>query len=207
MRKALWLPAAAIALAPLAAQAQGTGATWTWGLIGGMNMATITGDAEGADKQMRVGFDLGLTTQRTVNDMWTFIGEGHWSMKGVKLEDGSDAATLKLSYLEVPLLFRGMSSSAGTMKPFIELGAAPAIKIACEGEFRAEGVTISDECDEDSGLKSFDFGVIFGAGIQWMAGGRPWTLGARYNMGMLDIFEDDEGKNANLQFLLGFRFR
>jgi hypothetical protein len=208
MRKALWLPAVAVVLAPLAASAQGTGAAWTWGLIGGLNMSTVTGDADGGDKKMRLGFDLGLTTQRAVNDMWSFNGEAHWTMKGVKVEDGGDEVTLKLNYLEVPLIFRGMSSS-GDMRPFIELGASPALKLSCDAEGKSGGVTVTVECDDVVELRGFDLGLVGGVGIQWMAMGRPWTLGARYTMGMMKIAEDDsdDSKNANIQFLLGFRFR
>jgi hypothetical protein len=208
MRKALWLPALVVALAPLAAHAQGTGATWTWGLMGGLNLSTITGDMDGGDKKMRMGFDLGLTTQRAVNDMWSFNGELHWSMKGVKQEDGGDEVTFKLNYLEVPLIFRGMSSS-GDMRPFIELGASPAMKMSCDAEGKSGGVTATVECDDFVDINTFDLGLVGGVGIQWMAGGRPWTLGARYTMGMMKLSDDgdDDAKNANIQFLLGFRFR
>jgi hypothetical protein len=40
--------------------------------------------------------------------------------------------------------------------------------------------------------------------------GRPWTLSARYNLGLQNLNDegsDTDAKNRNIQFLLGFRFR
>jgi hypothetical protein len=207
MRRApRWILALALVASPMILSAQGTAVSW--GLIGGVNLSSVTGDVDGADKKMKPGFDLGLTMQRRINDMWTFNGEAHWSMKGVTVEDGGDELSVKLNYLEIPLIFRGMSTS-GEMKPFVELGGAAALKMNCDIEAKSGGVTASVACEDVVGeVKSFDLGLVGGVGLQWMVGGRPWTLGARYNMGLMTLSDDadEDGKNVNIQFLLGFRF-
>jgi hypothetical protein len=205
MRKALWMPAVAILLAPLAAHSQ-AGSAWNWGLIGGVNLSTITGGDEGSDTKM--GFVGGLTAQMRINSQWSFNAEGHYSMKGAKSSDGGSTATFSLDYLEVPLLFRGMTSS-GEMRPFVEFGAAPAYKLRCKAEAEGGGVSISGDCDDDQNfeINGFDLGLVGGAGIEFTAMGRPWTLGGRYTWGMMKLNDDSDGKNANIQVLLGFRFR
>jgi hypothetical protein len=208
MRKALWLPAVAVMLSPLAAEAQGTGAAWSWGLMGGINLSNLNSESED-DIEMRMGYDIGLTAQKKINATWSFNTGAHWTTKGAKGTDSGTEFEIKLNYIEVPLLFRWTSES-GDMKPFIEVGGAAGFNMGCEIEGSGGGVTVTADCDEDpdSEVKTLDMGLVGGAGLEFMGMGRPWTLGVRYNWGVTKINDSsDAPKNSNIQFLLGFRFR
>jgi hypothetical protein len=98
---------------------------------------------------------------------------------------------------------------SGEIKPFIEFGASPAFKVSCKVKAEGSGVVFSSNSDVDGAgkINSFDVGLAGGAGIEWTMMSRPWTLGARYTMGMMKIDDNSDGKNTNIQVLLGFRFR
>jgi hypothetical protein len=142
--------------------------------------------------------------------MWTFVGEGHWTMKGVKGKDSGVDLSAKLTYFEVPVLLRGMSATGG-VKPFVEFGPVIAFKLSCDIEAKSGTTSFNTDCDAVGGkVKTTDYGLLGGAGLEWTAMGRPWTLSARYNLGLQNLNDegsDTDAKNRNIQFLLGFRFR
>jgi hypothetical protein len=202
MRKALWIPALAIALVPFAAQAQSAEWPWKWGVIGGINLSNIT--RENAT-DTKLDFDAGLTLQKPMTAIWSFNIEAHYSMKGIKWTEAGTTRTLSLDYIDMPILFRA-GKSTGDVKPFIEFGATPALNVSCKVKAEDGTTNLFNECS-NSKITTADVGLVGGAGFEINALGRPWTIGSRYTLGMVNVNDQGAGKNTNVQFLLGMRFR
>jgi opacity protein-like surface antigen len=87
-----------------------------------------------------------------------------------------------------------------------QLGFLLSAKSKFEGTF--DGETFSEEVDIKDSVKSIDFGLNFGASFDFA---ENIMIGARYNLGLLDItdVEDSEDfklQNAVFSFSLGYRF-
>jgi hypothetical protein len=97
---------------------------------------------------------------------------------------GTDEFKFKLSYIEVPILFRAMFAGRSA-RPFVTAGPAIAFKVACAGEASTGGSSVSQDCSVNDGpnLNAVDFGVIVGAGV----GYRNLTFSARYDAGLANI--------------------
>jgi len=76
------------------------------------------------------------------------------------------------------------------VKPFVFAGPAVEFKVSCTAEGAVLAVTGSEDCDKTGNeikLKSTDFGVTGGVGVQFRAGGQDVRVDARYTHGLTDI--------------------
>jgi len=200
MRLARSLLVLAILCIPTAAAAQEVG----YGVKGGLNLATLSFDPDpGADFGIRPGVVLGGFVSIPMGPRLTIQPEGLFSQKGANAsEEGADA-WIRLDYLEVPVLvqYAVTSSSTNTFNVF----AGPSLAFKLKARSGAEFGEDSFEEDISEGTESFDFGVVFGAGVNV---GR-FSVDGRYTFGLSNINTDtEEGKikNRTLAFLAGYRF-
>ena len=135
-----------------------------------------------------------------------FAPEVLYVQKGLKYGD-SDASSLvfRLSYVELPLLFR-KAFSDGNTRPFLTAGPVIGIKVDCKTTETNLGDVATEPCDESGGeLKDVDYGVMFGGGVML----QRLSLSVRYNMGLVDINNGDFGggaKNRVLMLIAGISF-
>lgn len=124
-------------------------------------------------------------------------------------------ADLTLKYIEIPVLAKFIIPvQTSTVKPNIFCGLALAInteaEIEMKGSINIDGYSESFSETEDISdeINSFDMGLIFGAGIDIPAGNGAVTLDARYNMGLLNVSEEDDVdlKNSMISFMIGYKF-
>lgn len=199
---ALALPASAHAQMPLPHP--------SFGLVGALNLSTAAGsDVSGAEN--RVGFSIGGFVRIPMSPMWSFQPELEYAAKGVKETDNSggtpSTATIDLSYLEMPLLFRVSAPSSPAGQLFGEFGPAVAVKVDCSLSATSGGVSASTSCSNFGlDIKSLDFGAMVGAGYEFPMAGHALSLGVRYNFGLAEITSGSNAKNRNLQFVAGLRF-
>jgi hypothetical protein len=175
------------------------------GLRAGLNLADAWGDdvdefTYGTEKKMRTGAAFGGFIEYSVNDNFAIQPEFQYTMKGLKLEgvgivywydpiddviyyDYADmVGTIKLSYLEIPVLAKISIPTQGNVRPVLLLGPALAIKLSAKAE-----LDVAEPYSE--------------------AGG---TFDVRYTLGLVDV-PDIEGmdlavKNAVISFMLGYCF-
>ena len=196
----------ALLTAPVAAQS-------SFGIVGGFvnSEAELSSDAISLTLDSRSGFALGVSMEHRISSTVSFTPEAMYVTKGFDIEFEGNSAGLKFGYLEIPLLLRASFGSEGaSARPWVTGGPSVAFKLSCDATVDAEGVEVEGECsdiDEESPaeFKSIDFGVMFGAGIDF---GR---IGAsvRYDLGLaniLDSTDDVSYKNRALMLLGSVRF-
>jgi Outer membrane protein beta-barrel domain len=192
--------------APTAARAQMPLPHPSFGLVGALNVASLGGsDASGLDS--KVSFSVGGFVRLPMSPMWSFQPELEYAGKGAKSSDNTGSGSIKLSYLEVPLLFRVAAPSTPAGQLFGEFGPALAFKVDCTVSASSGGVSASTSCaNAGADAKSFDFGGLVGAGYEFPMGSHALSLGVRYNYGFTEVSSGSDVKNRNLQFVAGLRF-
>jgi opacity protein-like surface antigen len=149
----------------------------------------------------RVAFAGGLFAGIRVTPSFLIQPEVLYTQKGARYEVAGEEAVIKLDYVEVPVLLKGRFGSGG-VKPSVFAGPAMAIKVSGKSEFRGE-----EEDAED--VKSTDFGVVFGAGLDFAVGSGAFTIDARYTLGLttfVDVPDPDDVKNGVWTFSVGYAF-
>lgn len=201
---------AMLAATPLFAEAQtaSDGRIGRIGVMGGVNIAKLTGD-NFDDVDSRIGPMVGLSYVRYAPGGLGFEIDALYSAKGVKdSEEGADI-TFKLNYLELPLLARYDFKSASSTRVHLVAGPSLALRAGCSIEGKAEGVDVSLDCDDvaetfDGEISSFDVGLTAGGGVDFAVGRNTFTLGARFTQGLLNIADGDgDAKNRTISVFAG----
>jgi len=181
-----------------------------YGFKVGFNMANLSGDdvIEGTNSKM--GFCLGGFVTYSLNEMIALQPEVLYTMKGAKWEEEVFGETLEitwtLDYLEIPILAKIAIPTQGTVKPNLFVG--PALGINLRGKAKAELAGETEEVDIED-LKSTDFGLVFGAGVDFGLPHSAITVDGRYVMGLSTIDSSEEKadvKNAVMTFMVGYSF-
>ncbi len=189
----------------------------TAGLKGGMNIANLHGkgvkvieEGIGTDLVSKMGFCAGGFITYNINDMFAIQPELLFSMKGAKAEREIEGETAKLAfnlnYLEIPVLAKLSIPTPGNVKPSLFVGPSLAIKLS--GKLKTEIAGESEEEDLED-LKSTDFGLVFGAGIDFALGQGKLTVDARYTLGLTKADESEEEldiKNGAISIMVGYSF-
>ena len=165
----------------------------SFGLKGGLNIATIGGDAEGVSS--KAGIHFGAFSRMEVSESLIFQPELIYSMQGSAL-DGTGDPKANYSYLNIPMIFRIYPNNEG-----FHIHAGPQIGFLLSGEISAADVDI----DVKNQLNSIDFALGLGMGYDI----NNIILDARYNLGINSSAEDDtEGSFPlrTLQLSIGFIF-
>jgi hypothetical protein len=190
----------AVALAlPSTSVAQATG--MDIGVTGGVNLATISGDEEGASNLTAFMAGVSLITQ--VTPMLHFQPEILWSRKGSHFKEGGEEGDVKINYIEVPLLLKiRLGDATMSARPALFVGPYVGYKIGCTASFGSVSIDCDDP-DFEADLKSLDYGATVGAGLDFGNLG----LFARYSMGLTNIGEGaDSGDSKHRVITIGARW-
>ncbi|MFW6089565.1 MAG: porin family protein [Gemmatimonadota bacterium] len=173
------------------------------GVKGGFIAAELSGDF--ADVESRTGFGFGGFLQVMVAPNFSIQPEALYLSKGTS-EEGGDGE-VKVNYLQVPVLVQYHLPTPG-VSPRLFAGPSIAFETGCD--FEEDGVSASCE-DELISMKSADFGLVFGAGVDIPAGGVVVTFDGRYDMGVTNLSDEAEAvdfelKNRAWEFFAGVGF-
>jgi hypothetical protein len=175
------------AFIPVVATAQKAG-DMTIGVMAGANYARVNQNPQDAGLTLtyKVGFVGGGFLGIAVNDVFSVEPQALFSVKGVKFTSTNGSGSLKINYLEVPVLGKfWIPVSDSQVRPFIFAGPYAAFKLSCTAVM---GST-SQDCDQNAELKlkSTDFGGTGGAGLEFKAGKQVVRVDARYSIGLTNI--------------------
>lgn len=160
----------------------------------GLNIANVT-DADDADA--RIGLAAGAEFEYGVTDMIGVSAGLVYSMQGYKFSEGNVDTTVKLDYLNVPILANVYVAPGLAVK----LGVQPGFKLSSKVKMEGSGISIEGESDDD-GVKGFDLAFPVGVSYQY----QNIVLDARYNWGVTKIMDDVDSKNSVFQITLGYKF-
>jgi hypothetical protein len=217
MGSATWAAAQAPAQVPAPAGRKAV----TFGVKGGVTVSTISGagDAElpegvVSSTSSRTGFIAGGSLLVAFTGALGIQTEVLYTQKGATsaltmTSGGATAAvnaTVRLSYIEVPVLFRYTAGQPGKARPFVYAGPSVAFKVGAHGSGTASGGGMSQSLDEDLSdeINGVDAGIAIGGGVEF---GRL-TVDARFTEGLVNVFKVANGgfKNRTFVVMAGVRF-
>jgi len=163
-----------------------------FGVKGQFGMTTISGDVE--DTKMKLGFGGGAVARFAISPMFDIQPEIMIALKGCGFDvpEGvdEDEYKFKLTYIDVPVLARYNIPMEGNIKPAIFAGPYLGFLMSAK------------EGDEDikDYLKSTDFGLVLGAGIDLKAGEKgTLAIDARYNLGLSNINDSEDADDYKIK--------
>lgn len=171
-----------------------------FGARAGVNFATITSD-EFDSFDGRTSFHLGVVSEIPLGETFSFQPELLYSSQGSDYSDPGFTGTVKLDYLNLPLIAKYYVAENFSLEAGPQIG----FLLSAKDEGEADGFDYDEDIKDF--IKGIDFGINFGLGYKLENG---LNFGARYNLGLTDVNDDyEEGgtyKNSVLQAYLGFFF-
>ena len=169
-----------------------------FGVKAGVNFANGSGD-DFEDLDSRTGLVIGGFAKFQVAEKFAFQPEILYSAQGAKYSESGYEETLKLNYLNIPLMGKLYVTEG------LSLQAGPQVGFLMSAKYAFEEDGISADIDVKDDMKGLDFGLNFGVGYEL-----PMGLGfdLRYNLGLTNVADNDEadGKNAVLQITASYAF-
>lgn len=171
-----------------------------FGAKAGANFSTISSDNFDSFDS-RTAFHLGLVAEIMFSDTFAFQPELVYSSQGSDYSETGLEGTVKLDYLNVPLIAKYYVAEGFSLEAGPQIGLL--LSATDEGEF--DGGSYDEDIKDF--VKGIDLGVNLGVGYKLDSG---LNFGARYNIGLVDVNDEyEEGgtyKNSVLQAYIGFFF-
>lgn len=184
------------------------------GLKGGLGIASMYDDdvlnyanfdtSNRLGKTALFGANVGAAFKLSFTENMAVTAEVNFAQKGVKFVpingDDSTFGTIKLTYVDVPILFN-YSRKIGRCSPYIEAGPIASVKISAKKGEEVKGAKLDDvNLDETNFTKvaPLDIGFALGAGMGFEVGPGDIMVGLRTSIGFLTI--DGQGAGTPLQF-------
>jgi hypothetical protein len=222
MRKTAGLFVATLFLAGMAAPAaaQMGGQALELGVTGGVNFSTVSvSDDEGVDFKNRTAFGGGLFLRIPVGTMLAFTPQVLYVGKGTKATgddlEGADL-TLKLNYIDIPLLIQIPFGSGQGATPYLFGGPSLAFETGCTFGIESDVASLDIDCDEadeedlELERKKFDYGATVGLGLRLPAGSGAFLVEGRYTFGLANLDDsgntDDTFRNRSGAVYVGYSF-
>lgn len=160
------------------------------GIKGGLNVFTIHSN-DNSSYDTRKGIHLGLLAHIHLTRQMAFQPELVYSGQGAKYTIADITTTVKLDYINVPLLLQYMFDNG------FRIQAGPQIGFLASAKSEAGNINT----DVKNSFKSVDFGL--GLGIGYVHPPSGFGVDARYTLGLSSINENTNVKTTNNGFQLG----
>ena len=189
---------AALMLSSVCAMAQHEVGSFTLQPKVGINFANMTNMNK---PSMRVGLAAGLEAEYYASDIVSVSLGAIYSMQGCKAKNEYVKETLKLDYINVPILANVYVVPGLAVKLGIQPGFCINKKIDVE---ISTGEEASGKLSKDD-VKGFDLSIPVGISYEFA----NFQLDARYNFGLTKAInvEKNSPKNSVIQVTLGYKFQ
>ncbi len=193
-----------------------TGSKLTWGGEAGLTLGKLSGSvSSGISKKFHPGFRIGGFLEYPVQDMFAIDLGVLFNVKGVKFEnvpiDGTTGTvTDNLNYLSIPVLAKVKFAAGGSAAPYIFAGPQLGIRLQAKEKTEPTGGS-SSEVDIKDEIKSTEFGLDFGAGVELPFSDMTGLIEGGYDLGLTDITKNPPAgapsiKTQTLHFEVGIKF-
>lgn len=183
------------------------------GVLGGLNIANLNldeGDMGDAEFASRTVFGFGCVLDYDLSQNIALRLEPMYLQKGANIEWEGIVGEffVKLSYFEVPLMFK-YSISNDNINPYIMAGPSIGFLLEAKTEDSSSGVSVETDIKDET--SNIDFSLGFGAGVSVPMGNNSIFVEARYALGLANIVDDPEVpdndvKTKDIQIFAGFTF-
>ncbi len=167
-----------------------------FGIRGGVNFPTLTN----TDVDSHTGLLLGLYFDAPLADDILLLQPAvFYTQKGFEAGDLS----YRIDYIEIPIQLRVNIVNPSGVLPFIYAGPYVGFKI--NTDFPGEGAsTPAAEINFNNGdnVNNTDFGISVGGGLDF----GHINLGVRYDAGLTDVFNNEDGKNSVFSIVAGIGY-
>lgn len=182
---------AVMALASVSSFAQHRVGTFSIQPKVGLNLANVTK----GDGDIRVGAVAGAEFEYQVSDIFSLSAGALYSMQGCKGDVEGYDATVKLDYLNIPILANVYVAKGLAVK----LGIQPGFNVTSKASVEKSGTKVTTDLD---GIESVDFSIPIGLSYEI----NNFVIDGRYNLGVSKIWDDIDSKHSVFQFTLGYKF-
>ncbi len=187
-----------------------------FGVKAGFNVAGLSGDYIIELKSLS-GFRFGGFLTLDMAGGLQIQPEAYYTQKGASYEQNgmlwdvpfTMKGKLKLDYIEIPVLVKYVLKT-GSLEPFFFAGPYFAFKASAKGEVAMNVGELGTETETEDleDVKSTDYGVVVGAGLNLPLGQMTLIFDVRYTLGMTNISDvlDESVKNGVFSILAGIGF-
>ncbi|TXD45939.1 porin family protein [Polaribacter sp. IC073] len=188
------LLAVAIVAAGFTANAQDV----KFGAKAGLNFANVYGD-DVENNDYRTSLHVGAVAEIEISEKFSLQPELMYSTQGAKTDENNVDLTMKLDYLNVPVMAKYYVAEG------FSLEAGPQVGFLLSAKVKAESGGDSGEVDVKDEFETIDFGLNFGAGYKLDSG---LNFSARYNLGLSNVAKESDNsiKNGVFQVSVGYFF-
>ncbi|OCK42303.1 hypothetical protein BA195_11820 [Tenacibaculum soleae] len=171
-----------------------------FGVKAGLNIANVSGEGI-ENNDARTSFHVGAVAEIEISEKFTIQPELVYSAQGAKTKEDNVDVTMKLDYLNVPVMAKYYVAESFSLEVGPQIGFLLSAKAKAEQGGQSQEADIKDEAK----IKSVDFGLNFGAGYKLENG---LNFGVRYNLGLSKVSDipDSTGKNGTFQVSVGYFF-
>jgi Outer membrane protein beta-barrel domain len=162
------------------------------GVKGGVNLANLSG-SDVSNTSMHAGFMGGGFLGVDFTDQFGARLEALYVMKGAKVDTASVSGTVKVNYVEIPVLFVAnlVSKDTGAFNIF----AGPTFAFNASAKAEAGGLS----ADIKDSIKSFEFGATVGVGGEYKLSSVSIIGDVRYSMGATSIAKDQGSQTFDVK--------
>jgi len=168
------------------------------GARAGLNIANLSFSPDiatgGLTKSSRTGFKFGGALEVGFAPIFALQAEPAFITGGSEISGPGGKITFKMSYIEIPILFKVRIPVPGAVTPYAFVGPNLGFVLSSKSLLEAGGQ--SQETDWKDETSSVNFGLDFGAGAGFKVA--PLTtilLDVRYSLGLTNML-NDKGKQS-----------
>ncbi len=154
----------------------------------GYEIEWVQNDAGSPD----IGLQLGIFYTHTISKYFALQPELFYSQRGInfyKTELYNTSYNLNVSYLEIPILFRYKLPFDWIAAPSVLAGPYAAFKLSAN---RTLNIWEENSTKSISGVKNFDYGLVFAINFEFSELSLSPMLEIRFNLGLANTMEQPE---------------
>jgi hypothetical protein len=169
-----------------------TGSTHHLGIKGGMNIANMSVDPQDLEEENSLrSYAIGAWYGVPLNRRLTIQTEAIYSVKGDSESGDGYTATTRMGYIDVPVLAKIGFLHGSPARPSLFLGPSVGVNVSANSKFEGGGSDMDLDVKED--VRTFDFGLVIGGGVDFAVGEHTYGVDLRYSRGLTNV----AGEGAN----------